>query len=167
MVARVIGERDSRHGGVPGFPQGRHAGRRAAWMGHNAATGRDNQVGRPEPRIGAGGLLGGLARREDRHDSARLTVEQRRQAGTGGRDHALVGLSELALQSIDMHVVGAGKTPDLLPRHVGPAEQRMPGEIAPAIAMRVDRQFAEPGQLDHPDEPDRIQARHQAGSAVL
>jgi hypothetical protein len=32
--------------------------------------------------------------------------------------------------------------------------------------MRVDRKLAEAAELDHADEPDRIQARHQAGGAM-
>ena len=65
-----------------------------------------------------------------------------------------------------MHVVGARQPPELLPGDVGPAEQRMARQVAPAVAVRVDRQLAEAAELDHADQPDRVQARHQAGGAV-
>ena len=51
-----------------------------------------------------------------------------------------------------MHVVGAGQAPDLLSGDIGPAERRIAREIAPAIAMRVDRQIAEPAELDHSEQ---------------
>ena len=57
MRPGVIGERDPGHGGVPSLAQGPHAGGRAVRMSHDAAAGRDDQVGRAEPRVGAGSLL--------------------------------------------------------------------------------------------------------------
>ena len=66
-----------------------------------------------------------------------------------------------------MHVVGAGEPPELLPGDVGPAEQRVAAEVAPAVAVGVDRQLRVAGDLGHADEADRVEADHHAGAAEL
>ena len=53
-----------------------------------------------------------------------------------------------------MHVVRAREAPDLLPGNIGPAEQRVTRQVAPAVSMGVNRQLAEPRKLDHADESD-------------
>ena len=87
---------------------------------------------RSEPGIGARRLPGRLAGGEDRHRNAGLVLEHRREAGPGRGDHALVRLRELALQAVDMHVVGAGQPPELLPGDIGPAEHRVRGTDSPS-----------------------------------
>ena len=43
----------------------------------------------------------------------------------------------------------------------------MPGEVPPAIAVGMDRQFAMPPEFDHADQPDRVEACHDAGAAEV
>ena len=88
-----------------------------------------------------------------------------RKQARSGFDDAVVRLGELVAQAVDVHVVGARQPPDLLPGDIGPAEQRMPGQGAPAVAVGMDRQVRVPAQLDHADEADGVEARHDAGAA--
>ena len=64
-----------------------------------------------------------------------------------------------------MHVVGAGQPPQLLPGGVVPAQGGRAIQVAPACAMRVDRQLRVTAQLVQPHQPDRVQAGHHAGAA--
>src|SRR5262245_2950497 len=66
-----------------------------------------------------------------------------------------------------MQVVGASETPNLLPSGVGPAEHRGAGEIPPAVTVGVNGQAGESPELDHAGEAYRIEARHDAGAALL
>ena len=61
-----------------------------------------------------------------------LSVEHRRQAGTRRRDDAVVALAELVGEPVDVHVVGAGQPPELLPGDVRPAERRLRGSSRPS-----------------------------------
>lgn len=66
-----------------------------------------------------------------------------------------------------MHVVGAGEAPDLLPGDIGPAQQRVPRQRAPAVAMRVDRQRGVARQREEAADAHGVEARHHAGAAEL
>ena len=95
--------------------------------------------------------------------SANIGVRQARaEAMTLSSD-----LREFALQPIDMHVVGAGQAPELLPSDIGPAEHRRAGQIAPAVTVGVNRQIRYPPEFDHADKAHRVEARHDAGASQI
>ena len=68
-------------------------------------------------------------------------------------DHAFVVLEELVPEPVDVHVVDPGEAPDLLPAAIGPAEQGMARQVAPAVAMGVDRQFGMAASSRMPTRP--------------
>src|SRR5579872_7355989 len=114
MARRIALGGNARHRRLPGLLKRADAVAWAAGMGHDAAAGGEYEVGRSERGQGPGRLLGGLARREDRHRQAGLVGEERRQTGARRLYDALVGFAELVGESVDVHVIRAGEPPELL-----------------------------------------------------
>ena len=136
-------------------------------MGHDPATGGDDEIDGAETKIGRGRLPRRLGRGEHRHDRARFVGEHGVKAFPRRGDRAVVAFGEFVANAVDMHVIRARQAPDFLPGDIGPSEQRVTRQVAPAISMSVDRQLAEARKLDHADEADRIDAGHQARGAVF
>ena len=92
--------------------------------------------------------------------------EHGRQAGASRRDHRLIRLAELVAQAVDVGVIDAGETPELLERDEGHAERRRAAQHPPPVAMAVDHQLRVRAQNLHRGQPDGVHAHHQAGPTV-
>ncbi len=140
MGGGVVGERDVLGRGFPGLLEAADPGGWTLGVGHDATTGGVHEINGAEGGEGSGGLLCGLAGGEDRHDLAAWVGrgEHGREALAGGGDDGVVGLTELVAEAVDVGVVDASKTPELLEGDEAHADGRGASEHAPAVAVAVD-----------------------------
>ena len=108
------------------FAQRAHAFGRSAGVSHDAATGCEDQIRGAEAASVPAACLADLSGREHRHCDARFVGEHWARTGSRRFDHAFVRFAELVGKPIDVHVVRAGETPELLPGDVRPSKRRMP-----------------------------------------
>ena len=115
--ARELGQRHARDRCLPGLPQCCDAGRYPAWMRHDSSPGGVDEVDAPDGGKSIRRLVNRLPRREHWHDGQGIMVvgKQGGQAGAGRRNHRLVAFRELVPNSVDVDVVCAGESVDLVP----------------------------------------------------
>ena len=95
--------------GLPAFTHAGYSGRDAVGVANDAAASQMHQVCRSELCIQVWGLSSPLARRKDRHQWHQ--AGERREAGACRTDHRIVGLPELAADSVDMKMVNTCQAP--------------------------------------------------------
>ena len=140
MTARVLVEGDATLGRFPGLSDGAHSCRRSRRVRRDAPAGEVEQVGGSRPSVSLRRLSAPLSAG---HDGQHFhPAEQRRAACFDRADHGVVGLVELVAQPVDVKLIDARQSPELLVGREVHAEKGMAGEHAPAVAVAVDRRLA-------------------------
>ena len=123
----------------------------------------------PTRRVGAGRLPRRSGRTRTPASRCRACPRTAASGRPAPRRSTLSSDSQnLLREAVDVQVVGAGQPPDLLPGDVGPAEQRVARETAPAVAVARGSAAGVSGASSiMPTRPTRVEARHHAGAARL